>query len=705
MNTYLNTNSLKNRLQNRVMCIFPLLVLFVILSSTFCGGAEQIRNIEKNRTAKMFMDYYEQMTIPKAFVISKGEELKAHQQQLREKILELCGLWPLPERVDLDVHMSEPLDYPWCTVRRVYYQMWPNVYQDGLLYMPKQFIKKPAPAMLCPHGHWPNGNAYPDVQKRCLMFAKLGYVVLSPTQNHYEDLPLGISHQTHMIWGNMRGLDYLQSLPEVDKERIGICGASGGGLQTQMMAALDNRVKAATIVGLTCDYREIMAPHSEHCYCNHFPNIMQYTDQPEISTLGLPTPVQYLTMDDFTGNFRFQNFPDIQKLYLANGVPERVDCVYWPTPHIYDKSKRERTYWWMKKWVIGDSNAKIEEEPNDILVFAVETLQKLKADIPNNKGFAGLSEIYLNQYQYKDPKISNEKEWLAWRDKMVKTLKSLLGEEAQLPSKKQKAEIISNKMDGEIVIERVNFPSEGGIFVPTIVLHNKNVNGKMPVVLMFEKEGKEKYLEKIGDDSPGSFAKKGNLVVLPDVRFFGELNLLDLRGTLDWTLASFKPAQPIGLWGDEKAQESLYTLAWKRNAILWGRPTLGMACTDIQAVLDGVSGRKDADMNKVKAISLNCGEISMACIFAGILDKRITSIDADMNDTCFANYGCTSWVYDGQLSLVPFILRYGDVLQWASVLADRQLVLRNLPAKAGDAKWLKEIFTNIAHSENLAIYP
>ena len=253
---------------------------------------------------------------------------------------------------------------------------------------PRSFASVPLPAMLCPHGHWKNGNAHPEVQRRCLNFARLGYVTFSSVQNHYEDLAIGVSHQTLMIWNNMRALDYLESLAEVDKTKIGVAGASGGGLQTQMLLALDDRVKAATIVGLTCDFREILFPHASHCVCNHFPGVMQYTDHPEISTLGFPTPVQYLTMNDWTRKFEETDFPTIRQLYAAGGFGDRVFCKHFSTPHSYDKEKREYTYWWMDRWLRGRQDAKLEAEP-ETKVFAPETLVNLAAEVPAGQGIHG----------------------------------------------------------------------------------------------------------------------------------------------------------------------------------------------------------------------------------------------------------------------------------------------------------------------------
>ena len=201
------------------------------------------------------------------------------------------------------------------------------------------------------------------------MLAKLGYVVLATPQDHHEDILHGYAYQSYLTWNNMRAIDFLETLPKVDKNRIGVSGLSGGGLQSQMIVALDRRIKAATIAGLTCDYREITFPSGCHCYCNHWPNVMSYTDEPEISALSCPTPAQYLTMNDWTLHFAADNFPTIQTLYRENGHPTAAEVVYWPTPHVYDKPKRERTYWWMEKWVRGKADAAIVQEPDNIQII------------------------------------------------------------------------------------------------------------------------------------------------------------------------------------------------------------------------------------------------------------------------------------------------------------------------------------------------
>ena len=446
---------------------------------------------EELSTASMLTDYYHQMSAPKPMVVRNGGELKAHQDKLREKLLRSTGLWPLPERIPLDVHESDPLDHPWCTVRRVYYQLWPGVYANGLLYLPKKTGAQPAPAMLCPHGHWSGGNTHEAVQRRCLNFARLGYVTFSPPQDHYEDLALGISHQTLMLWSNLRAMDYLESLEQVDKSRIGAAGASGGGLQTQMLAAVDDRVRAATIVGLTCDFREIMFPDGQHCDCNHFPGVMQFTDHPEISTLGLPAALQYLTMNDWTKNFQRDNLPTIRKLYEANGMGDRVDFMYYNTPHSYDKAKRERTYQWMERWVRGNESAVPVSEPDDVEVFPGKTLQELTVEVPENQGFKQISHFFAEHKGYRAPTLGTIAEWRQYRRQMCGSLRTLLGMDVALQRIHDRPRVLGSRPEGELLVEQIGYASEGGILVPTTVIRRKQVEGKLPVVLALSDEARE----------------------------------------------------------------------------------------------------------------------------------------------------------------------------------------------------------------------
>ena len=634
------------------------------------GPAEDSKPLPLD-TAKMLREYFEQMSVAKPFNVRTGSDWETHRRELQDFVLDCAGLKPLPQRVPPEVHESEPLDHPWCTVRRVSYQLWPGVWSAGLLYQPKQLGERPAPALLCPHGHWEHGNAHPEVQKRCLNFARLGYVTFSSAQNHYEDLSVGVSHQTLMIWNNIRALDYLESLADVDKTRIGVAGASGGGLQTQMLAGLDSRVKAATIVGLTCDFRQIMFPDSSHCVCNHFPDVMQRTDHPEISALGLPAAVQYLTMNDWTRRFEADNFPAIRELYAAHGISDRVFCRYFSTEHNYDRTKREWTYWWMERWLRGQIAAEPASEP-ETQTFPVETLSKLSAAVPGDKGFAEIGRLYRQQRSVPVPSLSSLADWQAYRQRMSDTLRQLLGDTATLPGKVT-AIVGDTRTEGNTIVEYHAYPSEGPILVPAIVLRPKDATvPKLPVIVMLGAGGKDALLAETGPESPREVARQGSLVVLPDPRTYGELVS---TGTKD---------------AGSQAR------AWERNGIVWGRPVSGMAATDLRSVLDGVAARSDADLSRVTYITRGSGDLAVAALFAMILDARVSSADLDFNGACYAKRN---------LALVPRVLLHGDVMQWSALVADRRLRLRNVPPEAGDPAWLEQAFASVGNARGLERLP
>jgi cephalosporin-C deacetylase-like acetyl esterase len=432
-----------------------------------------------------------------------------------------------------------------------------------------------------------------------------------------------------------------------------VAGESGGGLQTQMVVALDPRAKAATIVGLTCDFREIMFPAASHCACNHFPGVMRWTDHPETSTLGLPAAVQYLTMNDWTKTFREKNFPTIQKFYAAHGVGDRVECLTFDTPHNYDQPKREKTYQWMERWVRGRASPGPIAEP-ETQTFPVETLVKLKADVPD-KGFAEIGRIYRRERGYRAPILADRKQGEAYRQRMVLSLKELLGEAVVLPRKAATPKAVE-RVEGDLLLAEVGFASEGPLVVPAIVLRPKDARGKLPVVVMLGPDGKDRLLAGSGKDSPRRRAAEEKMVVLPDLRCFG---------TMLSTGTDNLPAQ---------------RQAWERNGILWGRPVPGMGVTDLRAVLDGLAQRPDADMSRVEVVTQKSGDAAIVAVFAAALDERIAAVEADFAGCCFEKRN---------LPLVSNVLQHGDVLQWAALISPRRITLKNVPPEAGDPAWLE----------------
>jgi len=668
--------------------------VFAVLTAT-AGSVEPVEQplIGRQEAAAALTRYFEEMSVPKPFPVLTGERLEARQKELRGRLLADVGLAPLPERIDLDVHKSAPIDHPWCTIEKIEYQLWPGVYTAALLFVPKEFPEKPAPAMLCPHGHWDHGYAFPDVQKRCIVLAKMGYVALSPRQNHLEDQTLGLSHQTLMIWANMRGIDYLQSLPEVDPGRIGVAGASGGGLQTQMITALDTRVKAATIVGLTCDYREVLFPYDAHCFCNHWPNVMSYTDWPEISALAFPRPVQYLTMNDWTRHFPHDNYPAILELYRANGYADRVSCTYWPTEHVYDRPKRERTYWWMEKWLRqkGSVSQPIPAEPDEVsTVFPPEVLEQWPVENPNNKGLDRLIDIFRENFHFSRADIATPTDWTAHKERMTSALPWLLGLNAGLPHEPHTLAVAEQRRHRQVIVERVFCPAEGHILIPALVVRPALEMPKpSAITIVLSRHGSapsSKALEAYMDR-----AKHGETVVLPDVRFTGVYDLVELAGVMGPGLVQFDIAYTLALKEQPEEQRKHLLWAWERNSIVWGHSVVGMTVSDIQCVLGSLANDAQADVEHIRIETHDAAYLGLAAVFAAVLDPRIRELDVDFVGCRYESY--RTWNEDpNALPVVPFILRYGDVPDWIAVIADRDVAVRNLKADTDEVLWLSRAF-------------
>jgi hypothetical protein len=413
-------------------------------------------------------------------------------------------------------------------------------------------------------------------------------------------------------------------------------------------------------------------------------------------------------MDDWTKPFKKESFPLIQKLYAANGAPEdHLDCEHWHTDHCYHQPKRERTYWWMEKWLRGKKTETIEPEPK-IEIIPPKTLEALTVDGAAGKGYPEISNVYRRERGYQQAKISSRSDWLAYRQSMTGTLRELLGESGKLP-RQTTAEQISQDVDQDLVTERWIYPSEGGIRIPAKVLHRQNATGRLPIVLICSAGDRDNPGEKEVIELARRLAMEGSLVVLPHVRFTGEYTLAKMQKLSMPDPSDLKAATPAFVSAVPGATESPWLAptgsfgattpfdvesAWLSDSLVWGRPLPGMGTTDIQSVLDSLASRPDADMDNIRVISRQSAASAVAVLFAAVLDHRITAVDVDFQECCFAK---------GNLPMVPFVLQHGDVLQWAALLADRQLTIRNAPAQAGDVTWLSSVFTATGNAKGIFI--
>ncbi|MCX8037628.1 MAG: acetylxylan esterase [Candidatus Sumerlaeia bacterium] len=306
---------------------------------------------------------------------------------IRTQILVANGLWPMPEKTPLNAKRFGRIDRDGYSIEKAYFESYPGFYCTGNLYLPRG-KKPPYPAMLCPHGHWKEGRLADEkngsVVARCITFARQGYVVFSPDMVGYNDSkqmkhrgsgvvsPLwGISAMGLQTWNNIRGIDFLLTVEGVDPRRVGCTGASGGGTQTFILAAVDDRVACAVPVCMVSEYFQ------GGCECENPPLLRLNTTNIEIAASAAPRPYMLTgATGDWTKNIMKVQGPAIRAIYRLFNAEDKFDFVIVDAPHNYNKETREHVYRWMGRWLLNETDAEKLREPayqvekkEDMLVF------------------------------------------------------------------------------------------------------------------------------------------------------------------------------------------------------------------------------------------------------------------------------------------------------------------------------------------------
>jgi dienelactone hydrolase len=305
---------------------------------------------------------------------------------LGDHIRASAGLLPPPEKTPLHAQVFGERRHADYSVLKVYFESLPGFYVTGNLYRPAG--TGPFPAILSPHGHWTYGRLEnTDLTSgpgRAITFARQGFVVFTYDMIGYNDSRQlthefggtredlwGLGLSGLQLWNSIRSVDFLESLPEVDRERIGATGESGGGTQTFLLAAIDDRIKAAAPVNM------ISLHMQGGCLCENPPNLRLDTNNVELAALIAPRPLLMVAATgDWTNNTPRAEYPAMRRIYALFNAESRVESVQFQGPHNYNRDSREAVYSWMARWLQqAPADAHVTERPfsperlPDLLVF------------------------------------------------------------------------------------------------------------------------------------------------------------------------------------------------------------------------------------------------------------------------------------------------------------------------------------------------
>lgn len=340
------------------------------------------------------------------------EAWEARAAAVRQQIQVALGLWPMPTRTPLNAVIHGRVDQGEYTVDRVYFESLPGFFVTGNLYRPAGVSGK-VPVVLFAHGHWKDArlSQTPDAELRreiatgaerfeqggrsrfqslCVQLARMGCMVWQwdmlgdsdcrqisselnhgfakqrPEMNTPEHWgffsPRAESHlQSTMglqTWNGIRSLDFVLSLPGADPERVAVTGASGGGTQTMILAALDPRVR------LSFPAVMVSTAMQGGCTCENASLLRVDTGNVEFAALVAPRPQGVTTADDWTRELASKGFPDLQRLYELMGAKDQVMIHRGEHfPHNYNAVSRSAFYGWINRhFQLGQPEPVIERD-------------------------------------------------------------------------------------------------------------------------------------------------------------------------------------------------------------------------------------------------------------------------------------------------------------------------------------------------------
>lgn len=316
--------------------------------------------------------------------VQSREDWLARRPALRRQLLFMLGLDPLPERMPLAPETVGVLERPGYRVEKQVFQCLPGMQMTGNFYLPAG-ARRPVPCILylCGHRTHPRG-AKTQYQDRFLWYPAHGFACLAldslnggevpgwhhgtQNQDRWDWLSLGYTPAGVEIWNAMRALDYLETRPEVDARRIGATGISGGGVMTMMLAALDERIRAAapSCSTYTVGDQAMRSLVRRQCDCTFYPNVYRL-DYPAVAALVAPRPLLITTGRKdriFPPSGSREVYRKAKRIFDLCGAGENVRALESNAGHADPPLFLRESRQWMCRW--------LHPEPETVLPAVAE---------------------------------------------------------------------------------------------------------------------------------------------------------------------------------------------------------------------------------------------------------------------------------------------------------------------------------------------
>ena len=606
--------------------------------------------------------------------LNSAASIEARNKRVRDAVWKM--IHGQPKKTPLNPVATSTFERPGYRVENIMFQSRPNFWVTGNVYRPSG--NGPFPGIISPCGHYADARMNPEYQSAYISLVKAGFLVLAydpigqGERRQYWDpamgktevggattehsmcgqllLMMGEDLTQYRVWDGIRAIDYLVTRPDIDPERIGCAGHSGGGTLTMFISAVDERVKVAVINegGTGHRWPVELRPESRlgpsDVEQNLFPAAALGVDLCDLHVAIAPRPLLAL-IEDY--NPRFNRASEhIRQRYSQLGVAERFATEEATDPHAWTMKLRQATTRWFSRWFLNRPGP--ESEPD----FEVDREQRLYCTPNGSIRHSRQGDTIYTRILSRAAELERERR----PERVEQRLRELLAfrrPEGALGVR----HLVTTPRKG-YSIQKVEFLSEPGIHIPAwVFVPDKRGPDRRALV----------YLNDAGKQADGGEfgalekrARSGHLVVAVDVRGIGETR---------------SPHPPPGERPGEfgflfDVETAMAYMAWFLD-----RSLLGMRVQDAVRAVDYTLSREDVDRAGVAVIGK--GQGALWGLFAAALDRRIVSLECEHSLLSYGELARSDRYLHGANVMIRDVLMHFDLPDVAALLADRELTLVN----------------------------
>lgn len=602
--------------------------------------------------------------------LSSKEEMLVYRENIRLKYLGILGQFP--EKAPLNPQITGTLVEEGYRTEKVLFESRPGHHVAANFYVPDGAGPFPAALIFC--GHEMTSKATESYQKTAILFAKNGFAALvvdpisqgemvqftddqgkrilrgSTTEHTLLNAGanlVGTSVVNYELYDNVRSLDYLVSRPEVDADRIGCLGNSGGGTQTSYFVGFDQRVKVAAPCSYIAKRERNFDLHGADDGCQHA--LFEGRELLEIGDFLImfaPKPLLILAgrydFVDYTGTEK--TVEELRKVYSVLDEADKVELFTVDDGHGISKPKREATVRWFRRWLCNDNSPVAEPE------LAIRSEKELNCT-PNGQ----INDMFPDERNIQQFTLDRGNELGQFRKEFASShdlggyqllIRELLVIEDQ--PKNVTAELVGKAASDDYQLDKYILRSEGEIPLPCLVYSPLiNTTGSRSVIYIKE-EGKSSLA--VNDSLIESHIKQGEVLILADLRGMGETR------------------------EDEEAN------AWKfynreyHNAMTslhLGKSIVGQRVTDLLTLVDFLEMENSMGGKTIELIA--SGASGPVAIYASLFRPQIKSIQVHNSIQTYFEILNHPMEVDWYSYVIPNVLSYFDLPDLALLRNDLKI--------------------------------